>query len=122
MKSAEFAEERMQILGIPEERIEKCKVQILATSLRRRSDDRDTNYLLDADLSILGRSGEEYAKYAGEIRKEYSFYPDILYKPGRKKVINHFLGPDRIYKTNHFYDKYEIKARKNLEWELNSIK
>jgi predicted metal-dependent HD superfamily phosphohydrolase len=40
---------------------------------------------LDADLSILGKDLDTYLAYTKMIRKEYSIYPDFLYKPGRKK-------------------------------------
>lgn len=44
-----------------------------------------------------------------------------MYVPGRKKVLNHFLALPRIFKTNHFYEKYEEAARKNLEDELERL-
>lgn len=56
-----------------------------------------------------------------QVRKEYSIYPDLLYKPGRKKVLQHFLQMERIFKTQVFYDKYETQSRRNLEKELNQL-
>lgn len=44
-----------------------------------------------------------------------------MYVPGRKKVLNYFLAMPRIFKTNHFYEKYEEAARKNLEDELERL-
>jgi predicted metal-dependent HD superfamily phosphohydrolase len=44
-------------------------------------------------------------------------YPDFLYKPGRRKVLTHFLEMERIFKSDHFYQKYEEQARKNLLFE-----
>ncbi len=121
LNSAEIARERMQTLGVPKEKIEKCKEQIMATNLHHRSEDSDTNYFLDADLSVLGSSREEYEKYSEDIRKEYSIYPGILYRPGRKKVIKDFLTVDCIFKTDHFIAKFEEQARRNLQWELNRL-
>lgn len=121
LKSAEFASNRLESLGIPKENIEKCKQQILATILHHRSDDSDTNYFLDSDLSILGSSNERYEMYSENIRKEYRYHPEILYRPGRKKVIKHFLAMDCIFKTDHFIAKFEEQARRNLQWELNRL-
>jgi predicted metal-dependent HD superfamily phosphohydrolase len=121
LRSAEFAENRIQNLGIPKEKIVKCKEQIIATRSHKLCEDSDTNYFLDADLSVLGSSHEKYEKYTRDIREEFRFYPDILYKQGRKKVIRDFLAMDRIYKTSYFCDLYEIRARENLQWELKYL-
>jgi predicted metal-dependent HD superfamily phosphohydrolase len=121
LKSAEFAEDRMQSLGIPKEKIEKCKEQIIATSSHKLSDDLDTNYFLDADLAVLGCSRGDYKIYSEDIRKEYRIYPDLFYNTRRKKVIKYFLSREQIYKTGHFYDKYEVQARENLQWELKNL-
>lgn len=45
--------------------------QIEATKEHKRSQDNDTNMLLDLDLAVLGDSSESYQKYANAIRKEY---------------------------------------------------
>lgn len=117
-KSAELAGQRMASLGIAPVIIEHCKTQILATKAHQQSDDDDTNYFLDADLSILGQPWERYADYYKNVRKEYAIYPDLIYKPGRKKVLQHFLAMPRIFKTEYFYQKLETSAKENLSREL----
>lgn len=74
--------------------------------------------LLDLDLAILGGSLELYDAYRVAIRMEYNAYPKLLYKPGRKKVLQKFLERERLYFTDYFYEKYEQQARSNLKWEL----
>jgi predicted metal-dependent HD superfamily phosphohydrolase len=118
-KSTLFARVRLQQIQFPEECIRQCEKLIMATKVHEVSADPDINLFIDADLSILGKSSEEYKQYAQNVRKEYSMYPDFLYNPGRKKVLNHFLGMPFIFKTAHFRDKYEIQARLNLEHELS---
>lgn len=59
--------------------------------------------------------------YTKQIRKEYSIYPDFLYKPGRKKVLEHFLQLENIFKTDYFKTKYEVQARKNIESEWRNL-
>jgi predicted metal-dependent HD superfamily phosphohydrolase len=117
-KSAELAVQRLNELQVNPEKIVFCKQQILATKAHQISADSDTNYFTDADLSILGASWEQYEAYASQVRKEYSIYPDLLYKPGRKKVLQHFLDMERIFKTAYFHEKYEKQARKNISREL----
>jgi predicted metal-dependent HD superfamily phosphohydrolase len=116
-ESARIAKQRLAEIGYPEEKIAKCKSMILATKNHQLSDDPDTNFLIDADLAVLGQDTANYQQYAEDIRKEYAVFPDLLYDYGRKKMIQHYLKMKPIYKTDHFFYKYESQARKNLENE-----
>jgi predicted metal-dependent HD superfamily phosphohydrolase len=120
-KSADLAIRRMEELNVPLEMIERCNKQILATKKHQFDQDPDTNYFTDADLSILGAHWSAYSEYAANVRKEYSMYPDLLYKPGRRKVLLHFLNMKRIFKTVHFSEKFESQARLNLQQELKTL-
>ncbi|MDR4951324.1 hypothetical protein REB14_03870 [Chryseobacterium sp. ES2] len=120
-KSAAKAEKRLTELHINQDKISLISAQILATKSHQRSDDEDTNYLLDADLSVLGKDFKTYSEYTQNIRKEYSIYPDFLYKPGRKKVLKHFLELESIFKTEYFKEKYEVQAKENIAAELQLL-
>ncbi|WEK69857.1 MAG: hypothetical protein P0Y62_18875 [Candidatus Chryseobacterium colombiense] len=120
-KSADFAKVRLRELNINEIDISEIYRQILATKAHLSSNDIDVDYLLDADLSILGKDLETYMDYTKKIRKEYSIYPDLLYKPGRRKVLKHFLAMEKIFKTDYFREKYEEQAKKNIEWEIGKF-
>lgn len=120
-KSADYAEQKMLMLSVPVDIINNCKKQILATQSHVVSTDSDTNLFTDADLSILGYSHEAYTEYYQNIRREYNIYPDLVYNPGRKKVLLHFLNMEKIYKTPYFYNKYEYRARINLSEELKIL-
>jgi predicted metal-dependent HD superfamily phosphohydrolase len=117
-QSAQLAEKRMQQLHAPEEMIETCKKQIIATKTHLQNTDSDMNYFTDADLSVLGEDWETYLAYIENVRKEYAVYPDLLYNPGRKKVLQHFLEMERIFKTDYFYEKLEAVARQNILKEI----
>ncbi len=120
-KSAELAKQRLQALPFPPAGIDKCIAQILATKSHTLSPDLDTNLFTDADLAILGQDWPTYHRYTQQVRREYSIYPDLLYKPGRKKVLQHFLNMERIFKTAHFFDLYEKVARANLSREIGEL-
>ncbi|KPE53131.1 hypothetical protein [Chryseobacterium indologenes] len=120
-KSAAYAVPRLEQLGLSPGRILKVKDQILSTKTHQKSNDHDTNYLLDADLSVLGKDPETYFSYSRKIRKEYSIYPDFLYQPGRKKVLKHFLKLDQIFKTEEFKNLYEAQAIENIKAELQML-
>lgn len=117
-QSALRAQACLQQLHVPPEKITRCTAHIRATQGHQVSVDRDTNLFTDADLSILGQDWDMYSTYVAQIRREYAIYPDLLYRPGRQKVLRHFLAMDRIYKTDFFYEKYEQQARENMKKEL----
>ena len=117
-QSAALAQDRLHSLGIPEADILQVKEMILATKTHQTAETELTKLLLDLDLAILGADEARYNRYSQGVRKEYSMYPDLIYKPGRRKVLQHFLNQDHIYKTPAFQVEFEDKARKNLQREL----
>jgi predicted metal-dependent HD superfamily phosphohydrolase len=120
-KSAELGKERLRQLRFPPEKILKCEEMILATKNHSVSIDNDTNLFTDADLSILGKPWPVYEQYFKNVRNEYSIFPDFLYNPGRKKVLQHFLVMPRIFKTESFYGTYEQSAKSNIKKELELL-
>jgi predicted metal-dependent HD superfamily phosphohydrolase len=120
-KSAELAEKRMLQISVPSKTVALCKEQILATKSHLPSADSDTNYFTDADLSILGQPWETYLDYCKNVRKEYAIYPDLVYNPGRRKVLKHFLTLESIFKTDFFFDKFENNAKQNLQKEIDLL-
>lgn len=120
-KSADFAKKIMIKLTVAKSIIDNCKSQILATKKHLFNVDLDINYFIDADLSILGQDWDLYSSYYKNVRKEYSIYPDLLYNPGRKKVLKYFLAMEKIFKTDYFYQKFESNARKNLKKEYDLL-
>jgi len=119
-KSADLAKQTLQKTSLDIKRIEKVHRLIVSTKKHEilDSSDVDNAYVLDFDLSILGQPWEVYEIYTQNIRKEYKVYPDFLYKPGRKKVLKHFLERKTLYFTEKYLDLYESQARKNLEKEI----
>ncbi len=120
-KSAALAVKRLTQLGIADSEIRLCRHQILATKSHEFSENTDTNYFTDADLSILGQNWETYSNYILQVREEYAIYPDFIYKKGRKKVVHHFLAMKYIYKTTFFRNTLEQQAKQNLQKELSIL-
>lgn len=120
-KSADLGTQRALDIGLGVQGARLCHKQILATKSHTFSDNMDTNYLCDIDLSVLGSEPDVYQNYTATIRKEYSIYPGFLYRNGRKKVLKHFMEMQHIFKTDIFRERYEDKARENLLVELNDL-
>jgi predicted metal-dependent HD superfamily phosphohydrolase len=120
-KSAQRAGKRLEEFGADKSTKQKVTDLILATEKHEQSGDHDLNCFTDADLSILGSDQSVYANYTAAIRREYETVPEFLYRPGRKKILKHFLAMATIFKTAYFKRKYEEKARVNMQWELNGL-
>ena len=120
-KSALAALKTLREINYPKEKMRLSGEQILATKTHSISPDNDTNIFTDADLSILGSNWDEYLEYTKQVRKEYAIYPDFMYNPGRKKVLQHFLSMENIFKTPYFIQKFEAQANKNLTAEIALI-
>jgi len=120
-QSAEKAKAIMTKIGVDKKTIQLTFDQIIATKQHETSENGDTNYFLDADLSILGSTWSNYENYFQGVREEYKMYPKVMYNPGRKKVMKTFLQMDRIFKTPYFYEKFEAQARNNIKQEIDIL-
>ena len=120
-KSAEFAKKVLEAVKVTKETVELVYDMITATKGHSISSIKDINYFTDADLSILGKPRAEYIAYMDNVRKEYKMYPNFMYTKGRVKVLEHFLGMERIYKTSFFYENFEVQAKDNITFEIKTL-
>jgi len=95
---------------------------ILATKTHRAApDDTDCQILLDADLAVLGSGAASYDRYARAIREEYAWVPEADWRAGRRRVLEGFLGRDRLYHTAALFQRCEQAARANLRREIECL-
>ncbi len=94
---------------------------VLATQHHRPPEGTDAQLLVDIDLSILGRPRDEFDEYETNIRKEYRFVPLRQYRSARTAILRRFLSRPAIYSTDFFRQKYESRARANLERSLGNL-
>lgn len=80
--------------------------------------DRNGAVLCDADLAVLGGDPAEYAGYAAAVREEYSHVPEEEFRRGRTAVLEGLLARRPLFSTATARDRWEERARHNLETEL----
>lgn len=121
-QSAERALHYLEQSSLSSTALSNVYQSILATQHHQLSFDyQDLAYLLDFDLAVLGRDWDSYVEYTEQIRKEYSIYPDEMYRPGRRKVLERFLARENLYFTAFAQAEWESQARSNLKMELSSL-
>ena len=102
---------------------EKIENLILATKHDKLAANEDEALIADLDLSILGTFSEaSWRWYNHNIRKEFSNVCDDYYRGERIATLEKFLQWPRIFQTEFFYDKFEQRARKNIQDEITRLK
>jgi predicted metal-dependent HD superfamily phosphohydrolase len=120
-KSAEWA-----LAFLQETTLESARQARVADFIRRSQDhtqpqpphDTDLLLFLDADLSILGAPEAAYWDYARQVRREYRLVPDLLYRPGRRKVLARLLEAPVLFHTPALREALDGPTRRNLQAEL----
>ncbi len=120
-RSADLAERHLRAMGAPEPFVVTVHDLILDTRHTAPPTTPDGQTLVDIDLSILGRPAKIYDAYDSAIRLEYAHVPEAAYRTGRATVLRSFLARPSIYLTRFFQNKYELRARENLNRSLTVL-
>lgn len=112
--SAEWAADWLQDRGAPKDVFCRIADHILATKSHKPPKDKDGQFMLDIDLSILGTPAPIYDDFELNIRREYKRVPAFIFRKKRKAILEGFLARDRLYATDHFHKKLDGTARINL--------
>lgn len=119
--SADHSKSFLESIRLEPPAIKRIEHLIILTQHPSRPVASDEKYLVDIDLSILGAEEQLYELYERSIRKEYAFVPGIIYRRGRGKLLKKLFQTGRIYHTDYFRDKYEYRARQNIERALRRL-
>jgi predicted metal-dependent HD superfamily phosphohydrolase len=94
---------------------------ILATKHNIVPTDFDTRLFVDIDLSILGQNESKFDQYEQDIRKEYYWVPNETFVDARSQVLSAFFNRNHIYSTELFQNRYEQRARHNIQRSLKNL-
>jgi predicted metal-dependent HD superfamily phosphohydrolase len=120
-KSAEWAVSAIHQSGAEHAVAERVFDFVLATRHTTEVSDRDAQLVVDVDLSILGRETEIYWQYEENIRKEYAWVPESVFRQKRLEVLRAFLDRPNIYYHEMYRNRFEKKARANLLQAIESL-
>ncbi|HEY2737914.1 MAG TPA: N-methyl-D-aspartate receptor NMDAR2C subunit [Thermoanaerobaculia bacterium] len=94
---------------------------ILATRRHAAATSMDMALMIDIDLAILGANPPRFADYEQQIREEYHWVPNFLFRRKRRQFLASLLARPRIYHTDFFRARLEAAARRNLQTSLENL-
>jgi predicted metal-dependent HD superfamily phosphohydrolase len=120
-QSAAWAEEVSLRVGLSPEIAARIRDLIVATKHDAIPDSVDSRLLVDIDLAILGAPAERFDEYERQVRQEYAWVPDTLFRNKRREILQAFLARPYLFSTGDFHAKYETRARTNLERSITAL-
>lgn len=120
-RSAAWAVEALSAAGVAPARVARVRQHILATRHAALPQGQDQQLLVDIDLAILGADHARFAEYEIQVRAEYAWVPEPLFRQKRAEVLAEFLARDPIYNTAPLRDALERQARENLAGSLQQL-
>jgi predicted metal-dependent HD superfamily phosphohydrolase len=91
---------------------------VMATRHAAEPEALDARVLVDVDLSILGAPPARFDEYEAQVREEYSWVAEPVYRGERRKILAGFLARASLFNTAPFVERYGTRARANLERAL----
>jgi predicted metal-dependent HD superfamily phosphohydrolase len=120
-KSADWARASASAAGAPAAACDRVHALVMATRHKAIPRGTDAEILVDVDLSILGAAPERFDEYEHQVREEYAWVPDFLFRRKRTAILKEFLARPRIFSSALFHDRYERQARSNIERSLGQL-
>ena len=121
-QSAGLAYAFCQRIGLTETFALEVKRLILATKHNAVPETMAEKIVVDIDLSILGQIEEIFDVYETNIRREYAFVPEEVFREKRAEILEKFLARPTLYSTSYFKTRYEQPARKNLARSITTLR
>lgn len=120
-RSAEWAQAVIREAGLRVDLAERVSGLILATRHTAEAETSDAQLIIDVDLAILGAEADIFWKYEENIRKEYAWVPETLFRQRRREILGGFLSRAQIYYHEQYREALEEKARRNLQQAIAKL-
>lgn len=122
VRSAQWATDSLRSASVRHESCERVREHILATRHAVLPVGSDQALLVDIDLSILGATEARFEEYETQVRAEYLWVPDFLFRRKRREILADFLARVPIYATTAIRQELEASARINLSRSLERLR
>ena len=112
--SADWARRVLRDAGAADEVVARVEALILATRHSQVPATADEGLLVDIDLAILGAEPARFDEYERQIRDEYAFVPEDVFRDKRAGILRGFLARPVLFATPVMRARFEAPARVNL--------
>jgi len=119
--SADWAGRALLDAGASAQVAQRVHALIMATRHAQVPATADAQLLVDIDLAILGAPPGRFDEYERQIRAEYAFVPEALFREKRGAVLRGFLQRPTIFATAACRQRFEATARSNLAKAIASL-
>lgn len=120
-RSGAWAQDALLKLGGAPDKAARVLRYVLATKHGHSNHEGDAAFVVDIDLSILGEEPALYDEFERSIRREYWWVPLKRFARARIDVLNGFLVRNEIYRTPFYFERYEKKARQNINRAIKQL-
>jgi predicted metal-dependent HD superfamily phosphohydrolase len=103
------------------ELVDKVHELILLTIHDEEPAEPSGQYLVDIDLSGFGQDRSLFERDGDSIRREYPHLSDRRYYANLFRFLKPMLERPNVYRTAFFRERYEARARMNIQRELARI-
>ena len=121
LRSAELARDASLSLGVNAASAQRIYDLVMITRHATMPVGQDACLIVDVDLAILGAEPARFVEYEQQIRKEYAWVPENVYREQRAKTLRGFLDRPYIFSTDLFRERYEHQARENIRQSLEAL-
>jgi predicted metal-dependent HD superfamily phosphohydrolase len=120
-RSAEWLGAVAAQAGLAEDIRDRLHALVMVTRHSAMPATPDEAVLVDIDLAILGAQPERFAEYETQVRQEYRWVPEWLYRRKRREILAGFLDRETIYSTPECWQRFEDRARRNLTQSMAAL-
>lgn len=121
LRSADLALDATLSLGVDAVSAQRIYDLVMITRHAAMPVDQDAQLMVDVDLAILGAESARFAEYEHQIREEYTWVSESVFRERRSNVLRGFLKRPYIFSTDLFRTRYERRARENIRQSLEVL-
>ena len=119
--SAQWAARVLRDAGADAAVADRVHALILATRHSEVPSTPDAKLLVDIDLAILGAEPARFAEYECQIRDEYGFVPEAVFREKRAAILRGFLERPALFATSAYAARFDAPARANLARAIDGL-
>jgi len=120
-RSAQWAESVLSDAGVGQQHVQQVVQHIMATRHSGVPEPGDQSLLVDVDMAILGAPRARFDAYEVQVRAEYAWVPEPVFRQKRSELLMAFLARPFLYSTPALHAMLEAPARANLAHSLKCL-